>query len=107
YRLVRTSVDVSNRRVHHPNIALVSRHLESPVLVEVDIERLRGMIWFGMNDKRHPYVRALRHVVTERDGAYKSSPLRDYYMKCQPSNVVEVLGVPATHLSADYARFSP
>lgn len=83
-------------RFHDDPIASTYMHAAGAMVVQVPVERCRGL-WFAgfacASDGDHPYVHTLRDHERGEADSYEASPLRVYFDQWQPASAAEALGL--------------
>jgi len=68
-----------------------------PVLIEIDITRLRGFFnnaFFCHRESSNPFIQTLLEYEYKRVNSYQNSALQKFYDSWQPKNAAESLGLP-------------
>lgn len=75
----------------HPLEALHIFKRETPFLINVPLEKCRGLLWFKVKQHSHPFVDTLFDVFDNGNFSLEGSPLESFYNLYQPSDVAEAM----------------
>lgn len=76
----------------HPLEAFYMFKRETPFLIDVPLEKCRGLLWFKVKQHSHPFVDTLFDVFDNGKLSLEGSPLESFYNLYQPSDVAEAMG---------------
>jgi hypothetical protein len=72
--------------------------LRHPVIVQCPMNHLRGLYWYPLSSRSHPFVSSLRDWIdggAQQVSEIRALPLWSFYESCRPSNAAELLGLSA------------